>query len=640
MAKKSRTAPQRSAEGPRPEDSLSPDDATARLGGDSQTVFNASVVSDRENETAILQVVAPTGSDNESTAMLDLATLAAHGTPLAAPDSNSAYHPQEKATVQVEQAAHAASLAASAPNAQSTSKVGGPDDRTLKVQVKSQAAPAQADDLGYPQTRKGAPAGSAKSRAGDRYAQAFSRSDEPLTGPLGCDIKMIWAGDFHLARFYPLPKAVQIGKDGDFAVPPDVIGNKDGVVLVEPHAAAQFALRIDAPELSGSVDIDGQRWTLAQLRAGAGPVKGPSIPLTAKTFAQLTVGDFEFEICRATLPPPLENGKMRKESLYLPLCMLIAALMLGGPLVAGFYSPDFRDKTKLSFAEEMKERESELIEIENKVEPEKKEEPQEKPEEKKPEVPIQPAQKNDAPRPDDVKKEVKPEDVLKNVKDEDREKAKQDLVRNEMAKHTAEVDKALEELNKAPASRLFQIDDSGSGQAVAKGSDVIADPTGELSKDLGGGKGPNKGPGLGEGSTDKQVATGLEKDKGIGSKQVNIEAHEKKQTVVTIKQTGGDAEGELPKAVIKSYIATKMGAIKSCYQKGLQSNPDLAGKIKVAFLIQPTGAILGARVDDSSLSAPAVEECILNNVKAWHFPPAKGGGSTKVVYPFVFSSTH
>jgi TonB family protein len=216
-------------------------------------------------------------------------------------------------------------------------------------------------------------------------------------------------------------------------------------------------------------------------------------------------------------------------------------------------------------------------------------------------------------------------------------------VADKMAKETAKVDDALKALNAAPSSRLFQIDDSGAGaNPNAAKADVTADPTGELSKDLGGGAGPGKKPGIaGAGdATSKQVATGLEKDNKVGSQKVDVEAHEKKQQVVRVGSSGGDAEGELPKAVIKSYIATKMGAIKACYQKGLQSNPDLTGKVKVAFLIQPSGAVLGARVDDSSMNNSSVEECILNNVKAWHFPPAKGGGSTKVTYPFQFSSTH
>jgi len=170
---------------------------------------------------------------------------------------------------------------------------------------------------------------------------------------------------------------------------------------------------------------------------------------------------------------------------------------------------------------------------------------------------------------------------------------------------------------------------------------MTADPTGELAKELGGNAGgPGRKVETGGNSTEKQVASGLEKDTGIGNKKVDIEGSTKTQKVVRVGSSDGEATGELPKAMVKSYIATKMGAIISCYEKGLRANPDLSGKVKVAFLIQPTGGVLGARVDDSSLNNSSVEECILNKIKNWQFPPAKGGGSTKVVYPFVFSSTH
>ena len=113
----------------------------------------------------------------------------------------------------------------------------------------------------------------------------------------------------------------------------------------------------------------------------------------------------------------------------------------------------------------------------------------------------------------------------------------------------------------------------------------------------------------------------------------------RKQRVVRVGGgSGSKAKGDLPRAVVQKYIRRKMGAIKACYQKGLQSNPSLKGKVAVKFLIQPSGKIGGAKIKDSSLNSPSVESCILRNVKSWRFPRADGGGSTMVIYPFRFSS--
>lgn len=480
-----------------------------------------------------------------------------------------------------------------------------------------------------------------EARTGDRQADAFTprQADGPVTGPMGIDVAMRWGNEIHTANFYPRPVPVTIGQNGAFALPPDVMGGKELAVLVEPQGTADFALRLDTPGMTGAIWVDGQRHDIEDVRAGRTPLKSPLVPVTAKTRAVVHFGDFTFELARAAMPPALMGGGWKRENSLLLLCFLVSGAMLLGPLIAGFYSPDFRDHGKLTMAEQLKEREAELIEIENKVEPEKKEEEDkaEKPEDKKPETPVQaPQPKQEAQA---VKQEEKKIDQLKDLKGEQREEAKKDLVASKIASETAKVDDALKELNAAPASRLFQIDDSG-GAAANANAVVTADATGELSKDLGGAAVPGAKKAIGGDATEKRVAEGLGKDNDIGSRKVDVEAHEKAQKVIRVGSSGGDAEGELPKSVIKAYIATKMGAIKACYQKGLQSNPDLSGKVKVAFLIQPTGQVFGAKIDDSSINNSAVEECIMNNVKAWHFPPAKGGGSTKVMYPFIFSSTH
>ena len=206
-----------------------------------------------------------------------------------------------------------------------------------------------------------------------------------------------------------------------------------------------------------------------------------------------------------------------------------------------------------------------------------------------------------------------------------------DLVKDEIAKNTAQIDDALKDVG-GPSTKLFAEDDGSGGQPIAG---VAADSSNRAADSLGGGG----RRGAGDGSeTGRQVASGLGKDNSLNGKDPSLNVKEKQQSLVRVGGSVGDATGELPKTVIKAYIATKMGAIKACYQKGLQSNPDLSGKIKVKFLIQPNGAVNPAKIDESTIGNDAVENCVLNNVKAWKFPQAKGGGITNVVYPFVFAS--
>lgn len=460
------------------------------------------------------------------------------------------------------------------------------------------------------------------------------KSDEPSTGVMGLDVRMLWRGDTHAARFFPRPVPVTLGEDGTFALPPDAMGKKEKelTLLVEPHAGAGFGLRVDNPSARGHILVDGKTFDLAEVRAGNGALKGPVVPVTASTHAYVQFDEFTFLISRAAVPPPPPISLWSRENTIFVLCLLLALALLGGPLFAGFNSAEFRNRAKLSYLEQVEQdlRKPETIEV--LIQEEKKEE--QKPEEQKADE-NKPSEAAPIAPPSEQKVEKKAEeikDALKDLNEEERKAKVTDIVRDEMQKNTAAIDDALKDVG-GPSTKLFAADD-GSGGDTMPG--VAADSSNRAADALGG---PGGRRGAGDGSeTGRQVAAGLGKDNSLNGKDPSLNVKEQKQNLVRVGGSVGDATGELPKPVIKAYIATKMGAIKACYQKGLQANPDLSGKIKVKFLIQPNGAVNPAKIDESTIGNDGVENCVLNNVKAWKFPQAKGGGVTTVVYPFVFAS--
>lgn len=466
-------------------------------------------------------------------------------------------------------------------------------------------------------------------------AAAFgSSSDEPGNGPLGLDVRMLWRGDTHAAKFFPRPVPVTLGEDGTFALPPDAMGKKDGelTLLVEPHATAGFALRVDNPAAQGHLLVDGKSYELSSIRAGHESLKGPVIPITAGTHAYVQFDDFTFLLSRTAVPPPPPISLWSRENTIFLLCLLLALAFLGGPLFAGFNSAEYRNRAKLSYLDQVEQdlRKPELIEVlvqEDKVQEEKKDDAKE--DDKKPDesMPVQPIQKPEEKKVEQAKSE------LDKLNEEDRKAKVTDIVKDELAKNTAQIDDALKDIG-GPSTKLFAEDDGTGGQPIAG---VAADASDRAAGSLGDPNGGRRGAGDGS-ETGRQVASGLGKDNSLNGKDPALNVKEKQQNLVRVGGSVGDATGELPKPVIKAYIATKMGAIKACYQKGLQSNPDLSGKIKVKFLIQPNGAVNPAKIDESTIGNDAVENCVLNNVKAWKFPQAKGGGITNVVYPFVFAS--
>jgi len=101
----------------------------------------------------------------------------------------------------------------------------------------------------------------------------------------------------------------------------------------------------------------------------------------------------------------------------------------------------------------------------------------------------------------------------------------------------------------------------------------------------------------------------------------------------------GDASGDLgglTKEEIDKVVKSRAGLIKACYQKELDKQKGLGGKLVVKFSISPGGDVTKAAPDNSksSLQNAAVNDCVVRQIMKLKFP-AKGGGV--VNYPFIFS---
>ncbi|MCP3101635.1 TonB family protein [Myxococcus sp. K15C18031901] len=95
--------------------------------------------------------------------------------------------------------------------------------------------------------------------------------------------------------------------------------------------------------------------------------------------------------------------------------------------------------------------------------------------------------------------------------------------------------------------------------------------------------------------------------------------------------------GGLDKDVIAKVIRRHQGEIKYCYESELNKDPSLAGKVAVAFTIDPTGAVSDATVSETTLNNSRAEQCMLSRIRRWKFPEPKGGGVVAVTYPWLFS---
>lgn len=96
--------------------------------------------------------------------------------------------------------------------------------------------------------------------------------------------------------------------------------------------------------------------------------------------------------------------------------------------------------------------------------------------------------------------------------------------------------------------------------------------------------------------------------------------------------------GGLDKDVIMKVIKRHQNEIKFCYEQELQKNPSLAGKVAVAWTIDPTGGVSEANVSESSVGNANVEGCIVQRIRRWKFPEPAGGGVVNVTFPWIFKA--
>lgn len=97
-------------------------------------------------------------------------------------------------------------------------------------------------------------------------------------------------------------------------------------------------------------------------------------------------------------------------------------------------------------------------------------------------------------------------------------------------------------------------------------------------------------------------------------------------------------EEGLSKEEVGKVIHAHLSEIRYCYESSMIRSPDLEGKLILDFTISTEGTVGGARVKESSLGDPRLDDCVIRRLTKWKFPQPKGGVSVAVSYPFIFKT--
>ncbi len=98
--------------------------------------------------------------------------------------------------------------------------------------------------------------------------------------------------------------------------------------------------------------------------------------------------------------------------------------------------------------------------------------------------------------------------------------------------------------------------------------------------------------------------------------------------------------GGLDRAEIQRVVARHMSQIKYCYERELNKDPNLEGKLVLQWHIAGSGAVSSSSTLQNTFSGPAgraVDACVSRIVRRMQFPSPRGGGVVDVSYPFSFA---
>ena len=97
----------------------------------------------------------------------------------------------------------------------------------------------------------------------------------------------------------------------------------------------------------------------------------------------------------------------------------------------------------------------------------------------------------------------------------------------------------------------------------------------------------------------------------------------------------GDSKPPTSQGVVYGVIMGGSNDVEQCYRRALTSNPGLAGKVRVEFVIGTDGTVHSQKVVETSLNNTQAEDCILGVFSKMKFPRPKGG-EVIVTFPFLF----
>lgn len=104
----------------------------------------------------------------------------------------------------------------------------------------------------------------------------------------------------------------------------------------------------------------------------------------------------------------------------------------------------------------------------------------------------------------------------------------------------------------------------------------------------------------------------------------------------TAGDSGNGASDTRSMGVIQKVVMDNRAKVRACYERALKDNPGLRGDMTIHFVLDPEGKVKKAELNTerSTLRAPDVVACAVEELEKMPFPPSSRGMETSVNYPF------
>lgn len=87
---------------------------------------------------------------------------------------------------------------------------------------------------------------------------------------------------------------------------------------------------------------------------------------------------------------------------------------------------------------------------------------------------------------------------------------------------------------------------------------------------------------------------------------------------------------------IREVVDARSSDLQHCYERQLQTNPDLSGHVTANWRIELDGSVSNATIAESTLNHRQAEGCMVRQLEQMRFDEPDGG-MCDIDFPFVFS---